>query len=131
MCLEGQKVEAMPAKKMVIVATHGGEDPERAIIPFVMANAALATEMDVTVVLQTRGVWLAVKDYANHVKTEAFPPLDQLMKDFREMGGKMLACVPCLKARNITEDMVTEGTKLVAAGTVVAEVSTADATLSY
>src|SRR4030065_120280 len=79
---------AVSTKNIIIIATHGGEDPERATIPFVMANAALATEMDVTVILQTTGIWLAVKDYASHVRAEAFPPLDQLMKDFREMDGK-------------------------------------------
>lgn len=121
----------MATKKMVIVVTHGGEDPERATIPFVMANAALATEIDVTVILQTTGVWLAVKDYAAHVRTEAFPPLDQLMKDFRELGGSMLACVPCLKSRNITEDMLIEGTRQVAAATVVTEATSADSTLCY
>ena len=121
----------MASKKMVIIATRGGEDPERATIPFVMANAALATDIDVTVILQTTGVWLAVKEYANHVRAEAFPPLDQLMKDFRELGGKLFACVPCLKSRNITEDMLAEGTKLVAAGTVVTEATAADATLCY
>jgi uncharacterized protein involved in oxidation of intracellular sulfur len=121
----------MDRQKMVIIVTHGGEDPERATIPFVMANAALATEMDVTVILQTTGTWLAVKDYASHVRADAFPSLDQLMKDFKEMGGKMLACVPCLKSRNITEDMLIEGTRQVAAGTVVTEASSANATLTY
>jgi len=121
----------MTNKKMIIIATRGGEDPERATIPFVMANAALATDIDVTIILQTTGVWLAVRDYASHVRAEAFPPLDQLIKDFRELGGKLVACVPCLKSRNITDDMLIEGTKQAAAGTVVTETTSADATLCY
>ncbi|OGS55315.1 MAG: hypothetical protein A3K60_00490 [Euryarchaeota archaeon RBG_19FT_COMBO_56_21] len=104
----------MSTKKMVIIATHGGEDPERATIPFVMANAALATEIDVTVILQTTGIWLAVKDYASHVRAEAFPPLDYLIKDFREMDGKRF-----------------EGTEQVAVDTVVTDTTSSDSTLSY
>jgi predicted peroxiredoxin len=58
-------------------------------------------------------------------------PLQDLIKTFFEMGGKLMACVPCLKARGITEDELIEGTKLIAAATVVAETSSADATLTY
>lgn len=121
----------MAGKKLVIVATHAGEDPERATIPFVMANAALATEMDATVILQSSGVWLAVKDYAKHVRAEAFPPLDELLKTFAEMGGKLLVCVPCIKSRNIAEDMLVPGARQIAAGTVVTEATSADGTLVY
>ena len=82
----------MATKRMVIIATQAGEDPERATIPFVMANAALASDTDVTVILQTTGVFLGVKDYAEHVRAEAFPPLNDLMRDFSELGGASCWC---------------------------------------
>lgn len=118
-------------KKMVVFATHGAEDPERATIPFVMANAVLASDVETVVILQTTGVTLAVKGNARHVRAEAFPPLDELMKNFQDMGGRLLVCVPCIKARGITEDGLVEGTKQVAAGTVVAECVSADSPLIY
>lgn len=121
----------MASKKMVVIATHGDEDPERATIPFVMANAGLASDTDVSVILQTTGVNLAVKGYAKHVRAEAFPPLTDLVKNFIEMGGKLMVCAPCLKTRGITEDELIEGAKIIAAGTVVAETTGADATLVY
>jgi len=121
----------MASKKLVVIATHGDEDPERATIPFVMANAALASETDATVILQTTGVNLAVKGYAKHVRAEAFPPLTDLIRGFMEMGGKLMVCAPCIKTRAITEDELIEGAKVVAAATVVAETTAADATLVY
>jgi uncharacterized protein involved in oxidation of intracellular sulfur len=121
----------MADKKMVIIATHADEDPERATIPFVMANAALASETDVSVILQTTGVMLAVKGYTKHVRAEAFPQLPDLVKGFIEMGGKLLVCAPCLKSRGITEDELIEGTRIIAAATVIAETTGADATLTY
>src|SRR5512136_988690 len=76
------EVQSMSDKKLVVIATHAFEDPERATIPFVMANAALASETDVTVILQTTGVLLAIKDRARHLRAESFPGLQELMSNF-------------------------------------------------
>jgi predicted peroxiredoxin len=121
----------MSSKKMVFVVTHGPENPELATVPFVMANAALASDMEAVMILQSSGVYLAVKDLAAHVRAEAFPPLKELIKSFSELGGRILVCVPCLKARNIDEKQVIDGVKLIAAATVVAEASSADSTMVY
>jgi len=121
----------MASKKMVIVTTHGAENPELATIPFVMANAALASDTEAVIILQSSAVYLSVKEFAAHVRADAFPPLQDLIKSFFEQGGRLLACVPCLKARGIDEKQVIEGTKLVAAATVVAEALSADSTLVY
>lgn len=117
--------------KLVLVATHAGEDPDRATIPFVMANAALASGMDATVVLQSVGVMLGVKDYATHVRAEGFPPLNELVSGFIELGGKLLMCSPCLKARNIQEGDLIEGAKVVAAASVVSETASTNSSLVY
>lgn len=121
----------MSDRKLAVIVTHAYEDPERATIPFVMANAALASETDVTVILQTTGVLLAVKDGAKHVRAESFPPLQDLIKMFGESGGKLMVCAPCLKSRGIAEDELIDGARVIAAATVVAETTSADATLTY
>lgn len=121
----------MASRKMVVIATHGDEDPERATIPFVMANAALASETDVSVILQTTGVNLAVKEYTKRVRAESFPPLTELMKSLLEMGGKLMVCAPCIKSRGIMDDELIEGSKIIAAGAVLAKTTNADATLVY
>ena len=121
----------MASKKMVMIATHAGEDPERATIPLVMGNAALASDTEVVMILQTTGVFLGVKGYAKNVRAESFPPLEDLMKTFVELGGSILACVPCLKSRGIAEDQLLPGVRQVAAATVVSESTSADSTLVY
>ncbi len=125
------EVQQLANKKLVVIATHAGEHPEKATIAFVMASAALASETDATVILQSTGVMLALNGHAKHIRAEAFPPLEELIKTYLEMGGKLMVCVPCLKSRGITEDELIEGTKLIAAATVVAETTSADATLTY
>lgn len=125
------RLAKLTSKKLVVIATHGAEDPEKATIPFVMANAALASDMEAVVILQSTAVMLAMRDHARHIHSDAFPPLQELIKTYTELGGKILACVPCLKSRGITEDQLIEGTRLVAATTVVNEAIDADATLTY
>ena len=121
----------MATKKMVFILTHGQESPELATVPFVMANAALASDMEAVIILQSSAVYLAVKDMAAHVRAEAFPPLQELIKSFSELGGRIMVCVPCLKSRGIDDKQVIDGVKLVAAATVVAEASSADSTMVY
>ena len=54
-------MEESKTEKIVVFATHGPEDPERASLPFVVANAAIAMDVQATVVLQGTGVLLAKK----------------------------------------------------------------------
>ena len=126
-----ERKDRMASKRIVIISTKAFEDPERATIPFVMANAALASDTGVALILQTTGVVVAVKGMAKHIRAEAFPPLEDLLKSFTELGGRLLVCSPCLKSRGITEDELIEGAKIIAAGTVVAETTSADSTLVY
>src|SRR5688572_24982542 len=101
--------------KLVILATHGPEDPERATIPFVMACAALASEVEVVMGFQADGVRLMQKGVAEAIQAPEFPPLAKLLADFHELGGKSLVCAPCVKSRAIGDALV-DGAEIVAAG---------------
>ena len=41
-------------EKIVVIITHGPDDPERALFPFVMANGAMLMDAEATVILQFR-----------------------------------------------------------------------------
>jgi predicted peroxiredoxin len=116
---------------VVIIATHGGEDPERATFPFAMGNASFAMDEDATVVLQGSGVFLAKKGYAEHVHASGFDPLNKLIDSFLELGGQILVCAPCIKERNIEEADLIEKAKVIAGGSVINECCKAKAVLSY
>ena len=104
-------------EKILYIATHGGEDPEKASMPYVMACAALAMDIKVTIALQGNGVYLAREGYADNVLPGGgFPHVKELIKTFMELGGKMLVCVPCIKARNIEEADLIDGVEITAAG---------------
>lgn len=117
-------------EKLVIMATHGPEDPERATIPFVMACAALASEVAVVMVFQADGVRLVQEGEAEAVQAPEFPPLAKLLDDFRELGGTLLVCAPCVKSRAFTRPLVS-GAEIAAAARFVAEVTSATNVLVY
>ena len=120
-------------EKILYIGTSAGENPEKAAMPFVMANAALAMDMGAVVALQGNGVYLAQKGYADKMaKPGGFPPIAKLLADFLELGGTLLVCVPCIKERNIDEtaDLV-NGAKTTAAGALNVEATESKAVFVY
>ena len=119
-------------EKILYFATCGGEDPERASLPFVLANAALAMDIQAVIVLQGNGVYLAKAEYRKTMLPGgAFPPIEKLLSDFLELGGQLHVCMPCIKERNIDESELPEGAKITAAGQVNLAAIEADAVLVY
>jgi uncharacterized protein involved in oxidation of intracellular sulfur len=77
-------------EKIVLVATHAGEDPERATFPFLLATAAQAMDVEAVVILQGVGGYLAKKGYAEHVLVPGLTPLKTLMDTYVANGGTIL-----------------------------------------
>jgi predicted peroxiredoxin len=118
-------------EKLVIMVTHGPEEPELATIPFVMAGAAVASDVDVVMGFQGDGCRLVQKGVAETISAPEFAPLAGLLDSVRELGGQLLVCVPCVKSRGLTEDDLVEGAELCAAARFVAEITSATSTLVY
>lgn len=119
------------AEKIVVIGTHGSDDPERATLPFVCGNAALAMGVEATAILQGTAAELALKGGSDHVFAPELPPLKDLIGSFLEQGGQLLICTPCIKARQITPEMLIDGAKPIAAARVIQECTEAKATLNY
>ena len=120
------------AEKILYIATCAGDDPEKAAMPFVMANAALAMDIKATIVLQGNGVYLAQKGYAEKMLSAGgFPPLKELLTSFMELGGQLKVCVPCIKSRNIEESELVQGAQTTAAGALNVEALESNALFVY
>ena len=119
------------AEKLVFMVLHGPSHPEHATIPFVMGCAALASDVHVVLGFQADGVELVRRGGVDGVEAPSFPPLAKLMNDFRELGGKLLVCGPCIKSRGIAPDDLIEGAEIVAAGRFIAEITSATNSLVY
>ncbi len=118
-------------EKLVIMVTHGPGDPELATIPFVMAGAALASDVDVVMGFQGEGCLLMKQGVAETVEAPEFTPLRDLLKTIGEFGGKLLVCSPCIKSRGLTQADLVDGAEVVAAARFVAEITSATSSLVY
>ena len=105
--------------RIVINATHGNEDPERATLAFVLGTTALSADQDCTVVLTVEAVRIATPGYADEIRKEGFRPLGELVQEFIDGGGELWACGACCKPRGITDEHMRPGAKIVGAANVV------------
>lgn len=118
-------------EKLIFITTCAEENPDKATLPFVLGNAALAMDVEVIVVLQSMGVYLAMKQYARHVKASGLPALEELRDLFLEHGGKLWVCDPCIQARQIAPEELIEGAEVVAGATLVDGMLDAKSVVAY
>src|SRR5918912_66911 len=89
--------------KILVNATHGNEDAERATLPFVVGNVAATADQETVVLLTIEGVRLATYGYADGIHKEGFAPLKDVIRQFLDNGGQLWACGACTKPRGIGE----------------------------
>jgi uncharacterized protein len=120
----------MPGKFCVSL-TCAKDDPDRATVAFVVANAAVASDQETVVFLSTEGVRLAVKGYADDVAEEGFAPLRDLIANFAAAGGKIFVCSPCFKRRKLDDANLIAGAVIVGGAKLVEFMSTGCPSVSY
>lgn len=120
----------MPGKFCVSL-TCAKNDPDKATVAFVVANAAVASDKETMVFLSTEGVRLAVSGYADDVHEEGFAPLRELMHNFVQAGGKVFVCSPCFKRRKLDETKLLAGSTIVGGAKLVEFLSDGSPSVSY
>ena len=105
--------------KLLINCSYGKDDPERATLPFIVANVAATADQDVVVFLTVEGVRLITKGYADDIQKEGFKPLKEVMQSYLDNGGEIWACAACTNPRGITENDLIEGTSIKTAANLV------------
>ena len=93
----------MPGQKVVVNLATGLEDPERVMIAFLVAGAALDKGKQVAMFLTKEAVRLATPGAAVGVACEDCPPIPRLFEQFAEKGGELLACPFCVNSRGIDD----------------------------
>ncbi|MGD8330744.1 MAG: DsrE family protein [Acidobacteriota bacterium] len=98
--------------KVVINATTGLEDPERATTAFLVGHAAAEQGNDVLMFLTKEAVRLAIPGHAVAVACDGCPPLERLFRQFAEAGGKLLVCPICWNARQLQESPLADNAEI-------------------
>jgi predicted peroxiredoxin len=117
--------------KFVINLTHAKNDPDKATVAFVIANAAVASDKDTLVFLSIEGVRLAQTGFADDIHEEGFAALKDLMTNFVNAGGKIYVCSPCFKKRKLDETALVAGAVIVGGAKLVEFMGDGCPSLSY
>jgi predicted peroxiredoxin len=120
----------MPGKFCVSL-TVAKDNPDKATVAFVVANAAVASDKDTVVFLSTEGVRLAVKGHADGIAEEGFSPLKDLMANFAAAGGKIYVCSPCFKRRRLDDTALVPGAVIVGGAKLVEFMGESCPSISY
>jgi predicted peroxiredoxin len=120
----------MPGKFCVSL-TVAKDNPDKATVAFVIANAAVASDKDTVVFLSTEGVRLAVKGYADDIAEEGFAPLKDLLANFAAAGGKIYVCSPCFKRRKLDETALVPGAVIIGGAKLVEFLGEGGPSVSY
>jgi predicted peroxiredoxin len=121
----------MEKQKLVIVVTRGMDD-ERSSVAWSIANAAVASELDVTVFLAAAGVDWVRKGAAEvaHLNP-ADPPMRELIGNVMSSGGQVMVCPPCAKVRGYAAEDLLDGVVVAGAPAMLEIVKQGASTLSF
>lgn len=119
------------AGKFCVSLTHSLDDPDRATVAFVVANAAVASGQGTMVFLSTEAVRIAVNGAADAIHEEGFQPLKNLMADFTDAGGMILVCSPCFKKRGLDSTNLIPGATIVGGARLVEFLAQGSPCVSY
>jgi predicted peroxiredoxin len=92
------------AEKVLINLATGMEDGERVLVAFLVATAAQQQGKEVAVWATKDAVRLGLPGTMHGEPCEGCPPLDRLLDQFREGGGKLWLCPICVNSRGLQDD---------------------------
>jgi predicted peroxiredoxin len=99
-------------RRVIVGCTHGEEDPDRVVVAYLTAGAALDKGHDVVMWLTSEGVRLALRSYADGIRAGQDPPVERVHAQFVEKGGRFYVCPICFKERDLDEGELVEGAEL-------------------
>lgn len=123
----------MAKKKLLYVQTSGVNTPQRLYSPFILAQTALAMNVEPTIYFLGEGVTVVKKGEAEKIKIGNFPSLKDVIDETLRQGIKLLICQQSaqLFGEKLTPDDFVDGSKIVGAATLNNLVLEADGTMWF
>lgn len=98
--------------RVVVGCTHGEQDPDRVVVSYLTADAALDQGKQVVMWLSSEGVRLALNGYVDPIRAGQEPPVKRVHDQFIEKGGRFYVCPICFKERDLDEGELVENAEL-------------------
>ncbi|MBL7124097.1 MAG: DsrE family protein [Actinobacteria bacterium] len=123
----------MAKKKLLYVQTSGVNTPQRLYSPFILAQTALAMNVEPTIYFLGEGVTVVKKGEAEKIKIGNFPSLKDVIDETLRQGIKLLICQQSaqLFGEKLTPDDFVDGSRVVGAATLNNLVLEADGTMWF
>ena len=111
--------------------THGNEDPDRVVVSYLTAGAALDLGKEVVMWLSSDGVRLALKGYVDSIRADQEPPVKRVHDQFIEKGGRFYVCPICFNDRQLDESELVQNAELKGATPLLEFAAEGATTFSY
>jgi len=110
----------MAKKKLLYVQTSGIDTPQRLYSPFILAQTALAMNVEPIIYFLGEGVIVVKKGEAEKIKIGNFPSLKEVIDETLGQGIKLLICQQSaqLFGEKLAPDDFVDGSKVVGAATL-------------
>jgi|SRR5215208_83229 predicted peroxiredoxin len=98
--------------RVIVGCTHGAEDPDRVVVSYLTAGAALDQGKEVVLWLSSEGVRLALRGYVDPIRAELDPPVRRVHDQFIEKGGRFFVCPVWFGDRGLDASELVENAEL-------------------
>ena len=117
--------------RVIVGCTHGEEDPDRVVVAYLTAGAALDQGKEVVMWLTSEGVRLALDGYADRIRAGQEPPVERVHAQFIDKGGRFYVCPICFNERDLDENQLVAGAQLQGATPLMQFAGDGATTFSY
>ena len=100
------------SERVIVGCTHGEEDPDRVIVAYLTAVAALDQGKEVVMWLTVEGVRLGLAGYADRIRADMDPPVERVHAQFVDKGGRFYVCPVCFNERDLDEQELVDNAEL-------------------
>ena len=98
--------------RVIVGCSHGEEEPDRVVVAYLTAGAALDRGKNVLMWLTSEGVRLALAGYVDPIRAAQEPPVKRVHDQFIEKGGRFYVCPICFKERELDETDLVQNAEL-------------------
>ena len=98
--------------RVVVGCTSGNEDPDRVVVSYLTAGAALDRGDEVVMWLPSEGVRLATDGYVADIRSGMEPPVQRVHDQFIEKGGRFYVCPICFNERDLDQADLVQNAEL-------------------
>lgn len=122
----------MEDKKKLVVLISRGLDDERSSVAWSIANGGIKSGLEVSIFLTSSGVDWVRKGAAESAHLNPFDPtMKEMIRFVIDSGCTIMACPPCLKARNLSETDLIDGVVITGSGAMHELIKQGASTLSF